>query len=232
MNIVITGSSKGIGKAIAEMFASYGHQLFLCARNEVDLYKTVADLQTSYPAATVHGYAIDLSNKENCKAFANFVLGIATPDIVVNNTGQYAPGQIYDEQEDALPHMIETNLYSAYYLTKYLLPPMMERKTGHIINMCSIASINPYANGGSYSISKYALLGFSKNLRQELIPYTIKVSSIMPGAVYTSSWEGSGVSEERIMKATDVAELVYSISNLSFQACVEDVVLRPVMGDL
>jgi len=98
--------------------------------------------------------------------------------------------------------------------------------------MCSIASLAAYHNGGSYSISKFALMGFSKNLREELKPYNLKVTAVYPGAVYTSSWEGSGIPPSRIMEVSDVASLIYAASQLSPQACVEDIVLRPQQGDL
>lgn len=128
--------------------------------------------------------------------------------------------------------MLNVNLFSAYHLTRALLPGMIKNKSGHIFNVCSIASLKAYANGGSYSISKYALMGFSKNLREELKPFNIKVTSIYPGAVYTSSWEGADVLPSRIMEVNDIAEMVYAASILSPQACVEDIVLRPFLGDL
>jgi short-subunit dehydrogenase len=98
--------------------------------------------------------------------------------------------------------------------------------------MCSIASLQAYANGASYSISKFALAGFSKNLREELKPHNIKVTAVYPGAVYTDSWSGSGVDPNRIMQSRDVAELIFTVSKLSPQACVEEIVLRPQLGDL
>jgi NADP-dependent 3-hydroxy acid dehydrogenase YdfG len=109
---------------------------------------------------------------------------------------------------------------------------MMEAKRGHIFNMCSVASIKAYTNGGAYSISKFALLGFSKNLREEMKPYNIKVTSIIPGAAYTESWASSGIEEKRFMQAKDIAEMVYAASQLSPQACVEEILLRPQLGDI
>jgi short-subunit dehydrogenase len=109
---------------------------------------------------------------------------------------------------------------------------MMARKSGHIFNMCSIASLKAYANGGAYSISKFALYGFSKNLREEMMPHGIKVTAVIPGAAYTDSWAGSGVDPRRIMEAADVAHMIYAASQLSPQACVEDIILRPQLGDL
>ncbi len=103
---------------------------------------------------------------------------------------------------------------------------------GHIFNMCSIASLKAYPNGGSYSISKYALLGFSDNLREELMEDGIKVTAICPGATYTPSWEGSGVEPDRIMESADIAAMLWSAYNLSPQANVEMIILRPVKGDI
>jgi short-subunit dehydrogenase len=114
--------------------------------------------------------------------------GSGKVDILINNAGIFTPGSIYNEEDGLLQSMIETNVYSAYHLTRCLVPKMIEAKQGHIFNMCSIASLNAYANGGSYSISKFALLGFSKNLREELKPHHIKVTAVSPGAVMSDSW--------------------------------------------
>jgi NAD(P)-dependent dehydrogenase (short-subunit alcohol dehydrogenase family) len=131
---------------------------------------------------------------------------------------------------------METNLFGAYHLTRALLPQMINHPlpaTGrHIFNMCSIASLDAYENGGAYSISKFALYGFSKNLREEMKRFGIKVTSVHPGAVLTDSWENFDNSSKRIMEAGDVAQLVFAASQLSPQACVEDIVLRPQLGDL
>jgi short-subunit dehydrogenase len=128
--------------------------------------------------------------------------------------------------------MIAVNLYSAYHLTRKLIGSMMKQKSGHIFNMCSIASLNAYANGGAYSISKFALHGFSKNLREEMKPYGIKVSSVFPGAVLTDSWGDFDNSNQRIMEAQDIAKLVFAAAQLSPAACVEDIIIRPQLGDL
>ncbi len=232
MNIVITGASKGIGKAIAEQFAAAGYTLLLCSRSEKQLYDTVAFLQTKYPNCTVKAKPADMGNKEEAKEFGVWCLGFGVPDIVVNNVGQFLPGSVHDEKEGTLEQMIEVNLYSAYHLTRTLLPAMMAAKHGHIFTICSIASLNAYANGGSYSISKFALLGFSKNLREELKPHGIKVTAVCPGATMSGSWDGSNIDPKRIMEAEDVAKMIYIASRLSAMAVVEDIIMRPQLGDL
>jgi NADP-dependent 3-hydroxy acid dehydrogenase YdfG len=113
-----------------------------------------------------------------------------------------------------------------------LLPGMMKVKSGHIFNICSIASLDAYNNGGAYSISKFAMYGFSKNLREEMKPHGIKVTHVLPGASYTDSWAGSGIDPKRIMEAGDIAKMVYAAAHLSPQACVEEIIVRPQQGDL
>ena len=233
MNIVITGATKGIGRAIAERFAREGHHIIVCAREEVELQQMKEHFKDNFPAATLQTFKADLSIKEEVIAFANTITNAEiVPDIIVNNAGYFIPGSVHNEAEGTLEKMIEINLYSAYYLTRLLLPKMMEANKGHIFNMCSIASLNAYANGGAYSISKFALLGFSKNLREEMKPYGIKVTAVIPGATMTASWEGADIDPKRIMEANDIAEMVYAASKLSPQAVVEDIILRPQLGDL
>ena len=231
-NVIITGASKGIGKPVAEKFAAEGAHLFLCARNEVQLYQAVADLQSHYPEAVVKGKAADLSQKAAAIAFGEWVNSNAAADIVVNNAGQFLPGSVYNEADGLLEQMINGNLYSAYHLTRTLLPPMMAAKKGYVFNMCSIASLQAYANGGSYSISKFAMLGFSKNLREELKPFNIKVCAILPGAVLTDSWGDYDNSTHRIMEANDIADIILTAVKLSPAAVIEDIVIRPQLGDL
>lgn len=232
MQVIITGASRGIGKAIAEQFAAAGHTLFICSRGEKDLYDTVADLQTRYPQSVVKARPVDMGIQEEVKAFAAWCLGLGIPDVVVNNAGQFMPGSVHNEPDGTLEQMIEVNLYSAYHLTRALLPAMMKAGKGHIFNICSIASLHAYPNGGSYSISKFALLGFSKNLREEMKPHGIKVTAVCPGATMSASWDGFAVDPKRIMEARDVAQMVYAASQLSPVAVVEDMILRPQLGDL
>ena len=233
MNVVITGASKGMGKAIAEKFAEEGNAIFICARNEKELAATAEELTAKYPGSKIFYTAADLTEKGSVKKFIDWVLqNCSQIDILVNNAGTFIPGSIYNEEEGVLEKMLAINLYSAYNVTRGFLPIMMEKKAGHIFNLCSIASLKAYANGGSYSISKFAIMGFSKNLREELKPFNIKVTSVYPGAVYTSSWHGSGVAESRVMEVNDIASMIFTSSKLSPQACVEDIVIRPQQGDI
>ena len=231
MNIIITGASKGIGKGIAEVFASHNHNLILCSRNEVALYKAVEELLTKYPSITIKAKAFDLS--KHAKEAGYWILDTGmVPDVLINNAGLFEPGSVNNEPEGILENQIATNLYSAYHFTRTLLPKMMEKKSGHVFNICSIASLQAYKNGGAYSISKFAMDGFSKNLREEMKLYNIKVTAVYPGAVLTDSWGNYDNSNHRIMEADDVAQMIYTASQLSAGACVEEIVMRPQLGDL
>jgi len=232
MNVLITGASRGIGKAIATIFAANGKSLFLSSRNEVALYKSMEELQTNYPSISIKAKPFDMSKKENAKELGNWCLNYATPDIIVNNAGLFEPGSVHNEPEDSLENQLAINLNSAYHLTRTLLPKMMERRSGHVFNLCSIASLHAYDNGGAYSISKFAMYGFSKNLREEMKSYNIKVTAVHPGAVLTDSWSGYDNSSNRIMEAEDVAKMIFACTQLSPAACVEDIVMRPQLGDL
>jgi short-subunit dehydrogenase len=232
MNIVITGAARGIGKAIAEKFAAEGNTLFLCARNKDTLEKTAADLQKKFPVCTVHTMVANISTKEIANTFANFCLQKGTPDILINNAGGFTPGNILDEADGSLEGMMNNNLYSAYYLTRKLAPEMVKKHGGHIFNICSIASLKAYDNGGSYSISKFAMNGFSQNLRHELKITGVKVTTVFPGAVFTDSWAGFDNSTQRIMEASDIASMVLACTKLSSAAVPEEIVLRPQLGDL
>ena len=232
MTVLITGASRGIGKAIAEVFAANNYDIFISSRNEVALYKAMEELQTKYPSVKIKAKAFDLSDKQQAKDLGNWCLKYAVPDILVNNAGLFEPGSVYNEPEGTLESQLAINLHSAYHLTRTVLPKMMERRSGHVFNNCSIASLHAYKNGGAYSISKFAMYGFSKNLREEMKPYNIKVTAIISGAVHTDSWEGFDNTSKRIMEAEDIAKMVHTSTHLSAAACVEDIVIRPQLGDL
>jgi len=233
MNIVITGASRGIGKAIAIAFIKKGWNLAICSLNKGSIQKAANELQSINPEAEIVAEAVDVREKASIFAFAqNIERKFSQIDVLVNNAGIFIPGSIHEEKDGIFENTMYTNLHSAYHLTRALLPKMKSLKTGHIINICSTASLSVYANGGSYSISKHALLGFSKNLREELKPFNIKVTAVCPGPTLTDSWAGFDGPAERLMAPEDVAKVVWNTHSLSHQTVVEDIVMRPIKGDM
>ena len=231
-SILVTGGTKGIGRAIIQRFAEEGFDVFTCSRHQVDLEELKSDFQSRFPTQNIKVFKADLSKKDQVRSFSEEVKLLGIPDVIINNTGVFFPGSIHSEPDGNFELMMHTNLFSAYYLTRAFTGEMIARKSGHIFSIGSIAGLTAYANGGSYAISKWAMLGFTKCLREELKNYNIKVTSVLPGATYTASWEGVDIPEERFMKSTDVAESVWAAYNLSPYSVVEEIVIRPQLGDL
>ena len=230
-NMVVTGASKGIGKAIALYFAERGFNVAACARNEQALVELQKEITRFKVKAITE--VCDVSDPKAVSLFAQKVLNEwKNIDVLVNNAGSYLPGHVIDEADGNLDFLIKTNLYSAYNITRAFVNGMVERKQGHIFNVSSIAGLQAYPNGGSYSISKFAMTGLSKALREELKPYNVRVTNIAPGATLTDSWAGTDLPESRFISPNDLAKLIFDINGLSESADVEEVVIRPVLGDI
>jgi short-subunit dehydrogenase len=230
---IITGGTKGIGKALVEKFLANGFDVVTCARREHDLLALELDMKQRFTGSRLFTIKADLSLRQEVAALADYVKSLARPvDVLINNTGVFIPGQVHNEEEGVLEKTLETNLYSAYHITRGVIDGMMAQKKGHIFTLCSTASIIAYPNGGSYCISKFALYGMTKVLREEMKPHGIKVTAILPGATLTESWSGTALPAERFMDAGDIAETVFSAYSLSSRAVVEEILIRPQLGDL
>jgi short-subunit dehydrogenase len=232
-SVVVSGGTKGIGKSIVLKFLKEGYDVYTCSRNSTNIEHLKNDEKVKEASGKLFVFKADLSVKKEVDAFAEFVLSMTSSiHVLVNNSGSYVPGEIHQEEDGVLEHMIQTNLYSAYYLTRKLVKVFIGQKQGDIFTICSTASLQAYPNGGSYCISKFALYGMNKVLREEMKPYGVRVVSVLPGATLTSSWDGVDLPESRFMKSDDVANAIYSIHQLSGNTVVEDIVLRPQLGDL
>mgnify|MGYP001815832607 CR=1 FL=1 len=230
---VVTAGSRGIGRAVVIKLITEGFEVFTCSRSELKLEALHKDVEHLAPESKLYSVPADLSKAEGVQDFLSFLKGQEIEiDLLVNNAGAFVPGKVSDEPEGALEAMIDINLYSAYRITRGLLPGMIERKSGHIFNMCSVASIMPYQYGGSYCIAKFALLGFSKVLREEMKEHDIRVTSILPGAALSDSWAGVDLPEERFMPVEDIASSIFDIYKLSSRTVVEEILLRPQLGDI
>lgn len=233
MKVLITGASKGIGRAIATKFAENGAELCLCSRNINDLQQLKGELQSAYHPGEIQIFSADLSEKTEVRALTTFVHDIfGTPDVVINNAGLFKGNSIIQEPEEDMEYLMNLNFLSVYYLTKDLIPGMIKRRSGHIFNMCSIASILAYPNGGAYGASKHALHGFSKVLREETKEFGIKVTSVLPGATWSDSWKNSGIEQTRFIDAMDIANIIWNAYHTGKNCVIEDIIIRPQLGDI
>lgn len=227
--IVISGCTKGIGRAIADYFAHEGFNVAGYARNKEDIQLMEREYIAQYPNQRFLLMTADASLKADIIRFTDQVKSsFEEIEVLVNNAGQFTPGSIFTEEEGVLENLMQVNVYSAYHLTRSL----KGRLKRNIFNICSIASLQAYPAGASYTITKFALLGFSKQLREELKAEGIKVTSIMPGAVNTDAWSGSNLPSSRFISSTDIGKIIYSTYELSEGADIEELVIRPQLGDI
>lgn len=230
--VLVTGASRGIGSAIARKFASQGFHLILIARDRKALANLKKDLEQEFKIEC-HIYAADLSNAEGLQ---QTLAGISAMhkriDVLVNNAGIYEPGQVSTQSEQELKRMLEVNLFAAWRVSQWAIPLLQKGKKPLIINIGSIAGLNAYPNGGAYSVSKYALNGYTKNLREELKEQGIRVTVLNPGATWSSSWEGVRLPKSRLMPAEDIAEACAFCYQLSPSTVVEEMTIRPLLGDV
>ena len=233
MNIVITGATKGIGKAIAEKFAADGHHFIVCARNLSDLEKVKSDFISNFPQSSMDIYACDISKKEQLKNFIDFIHSkFSKVDVLVNNAGQFINAEILQEEDEVFENTMSTNVSAVYYLCKAIGKEMKKNSDGYIFNIGSIAGLEPFVNCGAYTVSKFALHGLTKVLREELKNFGVKVCLVIPGATYTSSWQGTDLPKDRFVNPKDVAELIYVSTKLSKGALAEELHIQPLLGKI
>ena len=232
-NVLITGATKGMGRSIAIAFAKQGANLAICSRNLAELTAFRDELITAYPAIKVVIKQTDTTVKTEVQAFAAYAeAGLGVIDVIVNNVGTYVPTSILDDADDTFTHLINTNLMPAYELYRYFGKKLMAAKHGHIFNICSIAAIDPVAQAGTYTVTKFALLGLSKVMRLEMQPHMVKVTTILPGSTLTDSWKGTNLSADKFVAPEDVAAAIICAYNMSAGANVDEVVVKPVSGQV
>lgn len=232
-NIIITGGTKGIGRSLVFKFATQGFNIITCSRNNTDLRDLSETITKQFSGINFYALKCDVSNKSDIINFGKQAIEkLGKIDVLINNAGIFLPGTIIEEDNDIFEKQINTNLASAYHLTRIIGPNMIANKSGYIFNICSTASITAYTNGGSYCISKFGLLGFSKVLREEMKNYNIRVSSVLPGATKTASWEGTDLPDNRFINPDDVANLIYNFYNTPNSLNVEEILIRPMEGDI
>lgn len=233
MNAIVTGATKGMGLSIVKHLAASNYNLALCARDANDLEDLKKQLYTDYPQLTIIIMAVDLGKHEEVQAFADLTSNVFPfVDVLINNAGLFIPSKLMEEKDDDLQKQMQMNVFAPHFLCKYFGRKMQQAGKGHIINICSISSVKPTVTAGSYSISKMALLGLTKVLRAELMPDGVKVTAVLPGSTLTGSWEGTTIPPSRFIDANDIAKSIMACLNMSAGANVDEIIIRPLRGDL
>jgi len=236
--IFITGGTSGFGKAIAQKFAGAGYDIIITGRRAERLneIKTQIEQDLGVRVLTLH---FDIRDRKACfDAIAGLDESWKNIDILVNNAGGALGRDRFDEADlDDWETMIDTNVKGLMYITKAVLPVMKEKKCGHIINIGSIAGKEVYELGNGYNAAKFAVDALSKAMRIDLLPYKIKVTQILPGAVETEfslvRFKGDEQKAAAIyagykpLSAADIAEVVYFSASLPPHVCINDLSITP-----
>lgn len=232
-NALITGATKGIGRAIAEAFAKQGINMAICSRNSEELQETQLHLQQLNSQIKLITSVTDCADKKQLLQFAAHAeLELGFINLLVNNVGSYEPCSILEDEDDTLQQQLNINLIPAYELYRYFARTMMAARRGHIFNICSIAAIEPVVNAGSYSVTKAAQLSLNHVMRLETQAYGVKVTAVLPGSTFTASWQGTDVDRRRFVQPEDVAAAIVSCYQMSAGANAEQIIIKPVLGQL
>ena len=232
-NALITAATKGIGRAVAIAFAKEGINLAICARGEQDLLAFKNELLAINPNIQVVTVATDVSIKEQILQFAATAeKELGAISIIVNNAGIYQPSSILDDADDTFLKSVNTNVAPAYELYRYFGKTMIAAREGHIFNICSVAALNPIAEAGTYSVTKFALLGLTKVIRLEMQQHGVKVTAVIPGSTLTSSWDGVKVEKDTMVLPEDIASAIINIYKMSPGANVDEIIIKPASGQI
>jgi NADP-dependent 3-hydroxy acid dehydrogenase YdfG len=234
--VFITGATSGFGKAMAEKFASHNYNVIITGRRFDRLEELATQLSSTYKIKA-HALEFDVRDRKAVfNAIEQLPPDLKKIDILINNAG-LALGRDYfeDADTDDWETMLDTNVKGVMYVTKAVLPGMIERKQGHIINMGSIAGKEVYEKGNGYCASKYALDALSQSMRVDLLRHKIKVTAIHPGAAETEfsmvRFKGNEAAADKMyegyepLSAADVADVVYYTTTLPPHVCINDLVL-------
>ena len=223
---LITGASRGIGFAIARSLGRMGARLSLCARDARRLESAANELKGE--GFTVFAAPADVTRADQ---IASLVQGteqtLGPVEILVNNAGIGYFGPVQEASEANWDAVLDTNLKSVFLISKAIAPGMILRRSGHIVNIASLAGKNAFANGGIYCASKWGLIGLTQCMAEDLRQYGIRVSAVCPGSVATEFSPHAGKDTSKMLQAEDVAHAVEMIVTQAPQSFISEVLLRP-----
>ena len=228
---VVIGAGRGIGRAIALTLAELGAHTVLCGRSREALEQTAAAIRNSGGKSSVKSSVIecDVTDLHSVEALADRIeRTFHRIDILVNNAGiGGAGGPLHQLAPDEWDRLLNTNLRGVYYCIRVLAPIMIKARTGHIINISSLAGKNALPNGAAYAASKWGLNGLTYSVAEELRAHNIRVSVICPGSVHTEFSPHPGKNAEKMLQASDVAHAVAMIVTQAPQSFASEILLRP-----
>lgn len=233
MKILVTGGSRGIGKAIAKEAAQAGHELLVVSKNVENLEKGYNDVK-SVAKSTVEKYVCDVSDRAQLEKLYAYCKHIAfLPDVLVLSAGIFMDDVLLmTPSDEPLDATLNVNFLSIHYMVKLFIDHLRTVKSSKIIIIGSTSAYGPYPTGAISGVAKWALRGYAINLRRELMKDYIGVTFVAPGGTLTDMWEGYVFPENHLLDPGDIAKLIVAILSLSNQAVVEELIIRPMLGDI
>lgn len=231
--IWITGASTGIGKELANEFSKAGYIVAVSARRKSRLVRIVSEIK--YAEREASAFVCNLLSERSIQITSKRIKEkYGSIDLLINNAGVTVFKSFMDTKTFDYDNVIDTNLRGSFLCMKSVLPQMIKNKSGHIINILSVAANTSFENSSVYAASKAGLLAMSNSLREEVRRYNIKVSNILPGAVETPMWDSKSRQryKNRMMSPSDIAKIVLQIYQQPRKVLIEDVIVRPVKGDI
>ncbi len=223
---LVTGSSRGIGFAIARTLGRMGAGVGLCARDAKRLENAASELQRQ--GIRVRAVPADLTRPAEIASLVEETERSLGPiEILVNNAGVGWFGPAHEASEATWDTVLDTNLKAVFLLSKAVAPGMIRRRAGHIINISSLAGKNAFAGGGVYCASKWGLLGLTQLMAEDLRAHGIRVSAICPGSVATDFSPHAAKDPRKMLQPEDVAHAVEAIVTQSPQSFMSEILLRP-----
>ncbi|MCZ7601530.1 MAG: SDR family NAD(P)-dependent oxidoreductase [Ignavibacteriales bacterium] len=227
----ITGASSGIGKSIALEFASQGNVVAASSRNNEALKRLKKEVSDK---STIETYPLDVKDPNQVLETVEKITQNYNIDCLINNAGSTTFKLAVDNSLSEIDEIIKTNLNGAIYAIKSVLPKMLEKKEGMIINIISVAAEKVLTKSSVYAASKAGLQTYTKVLREELRNSNIKIINILPGATRTPIWPNNVLEKhsERMMSPSELAKFIYHIYSIKSNLVPEEVTIRPIKGDL
>lgn len=230
MKILITGASRGIGKAIAKELIQNGHDLMLVSRNADNLKKAKSEMHSAN--RNIESFVCDVGNEDEIKNLLVYCQEKKfLPNVLVLSAGIFIEGSLTNSKTKDFLETMNVDLYQIYYFVKEFITILKNQNNAKIIIIGSTASLEAYPIGALYGVAKWGLKGYSINLRKELMNENIGVTLINPGGTLTDLWEGEDLPPNRLLEPSDIGKLINAILTLSAQAVVEELTVRPMLGD-
>ncbi|HAB53662.1 MAG TPA: short-chain dehydrogenase [Ignavibacteriales bacterium] len=230
--IWITGASSGIGKAAAKEFARTGSKVFVSSRRKSELERLNTELNNENLSVEI--FPCNIASSSNVNQTTKKILAINNIDCIINNAGITSFKLAEENSINEIDDIISTNLLGPIYSIKSVLPSMIKQGGGTIINILSVVTKKVFSQSSAYSASKHGLIGYTNSLREEVRKHNVRIINVIPGATQTPMWN-SEVREkygDRMMTPEEIAQVIVWLYLQKGNLVTEEIVLRPILGDL